>query len=81
MTIDNLIKKVTDSELEFLLSQAEEYCEDKEELAEYKKDVLSPLWKKFVMCESINDLRTVLEDELGIENPSEYILDNYIITK
>ena len=79
MTIDNLIKKVTDSELEFLASQAKEYCEDKEELAEYKKDVLSPLWKKFVMCESIDDLRTVLEDELGVENPSEYILDNYVI--
>jgi hypothetical protein len=81
MNIDILIKKVTDSELEFLASQAKEYCEDKEELAEYKKDVLSPLWKKFVMCESIDDLRAVLEDEIGIEDASEYILDNYIITK
>jgi hypothetical protein len=81
MNIDKLIKKVTDSELEFLLSQAEEYCEDKEEFAEWKKDVHDPLKKKFVNCESIDDLRAVLEEEIGIENPSEYILDNYIITK
>jgi hypothetical protein len=79
MNIDKLIKKVTDSELEFLTSQAKEYCESPEEFAEWKKDMHDPLKKKFVNCESINDLRTVLEDELGIENPSEYILDNYII--
>ena len=79
MNIDNLIKKVADSELEFLTSQAKEYCESPEEFAEWKKDVHDPLKKKFVNCESINDLRAVLEDELGIENPSEYILDNYII--
>ncbi len=81
MNLKDLIEKVAKQELEFLLSQAEEYCEDKEELAEWKNDVLSPLWKKFVMCESIDDLRAVLEEEIGIENPSEYILDNYIITK
>ena len=79
MNIDILIKKVADKELEFLTSQAKEYCESPEEFAEWKKDMHDPLKKKFVNCESINDLRTVLEDELGIENPSEYILDNYII--
>ena len=79
MNIDILIKKVADSELEFLTSQAKEYCEDKEELAGWKKDVHDPLKKKFVNCESINDLREVLEEELGIEDASEYILDNYII--
>ena len=79
MNIDILIKKVAESELEFLVSQAKEYCEDKEELAEWKKDIYDPLKKKFVNCESINDLREVLEDELGIEDASEYILDNYII--
>ena len=79
MNIDILIKKVADKELEFLTSQAKEYCEDKEEFAEWKKDVYDPLKKKFVNCESINDLRAVLEEELGIEDASEYILDNYII--
>ena len=81
MNIDILIKKVTDSELEFLASQAKEYCESPEEFAEWKKDVHDPLKKKFVNCESIDDLRAVLEDEIGIEDASEYILDNYIITK
>ena len=79
MNIDILIKKVADKELEFLTSQAKEYCESPEEFAEWKKDVHDPLKKKFVNCESINDLREVLEEELGIEDPSEYILDNYII--
>ena len=79
MNINDLIKKVADKELEFLVSQAKEYCEDKEEIAEWKKDIYDPLKKKFVNCESINDLREVLEDELGIEDASEYILDNYII--
>jgi hypothetical protein len=81
MELKDLIEKVAKQELEFLLSQAEEYCEDKEELAEWKKDVHDPLKKKFVNCESIDDLRAVLEEEIGTENPSEYILDNYIITK
>lgn len=79
MNINDLIKKVADSELEFLVSQAKEYCEDKDELAEWKKDEYDPLKKKFVNCESIDDLRAVLEEEIGIENPSEYILDNYVI--
>jgi len=79
MNINDLIKKVADKELEFLVSQAKEYCEDIEELVEWKKDVHDPLKKKFVNCESINDLREVLKDEIGIEDPSEYILDNYII--
>ena len=79
MNIDILIKKVSEAELEFLTSQAKEYCEGPEEFAEWKKEVHDPLKKKFVNCESINDLREVLEEELGIENPSEYILDNYII--
>jgi hypothetical protein len=81
MNLKDLIEKVAKQELEFLLSQAEEYCEDKKELAEWKKDVHDPLKKKFDDCESIDDLRAVLEEEIGIENPSEYILDNYIITK
>jgi uncharacterized protein (UPF0335 family) len=81
MELKDLIEKVAKQELEFLLSQAEEYCEDKEELAEWKKDVHDPLKKKFVNCESIDDLRAVLEEEIGVENSSEYILDNYIITK
>ena len=79
MNINDLIKKVSEAELEFLTSQANEYCENKQELMEWKKDVHDPLKKKFVNCESINDLREVLEDELGIEDASEYILDNYII--
>ena len=79
MNIDILIKKVADKELEFLVSQAKEYCESPEEIAGWKKDIYDPLKKKFVNCESINDLREVLEEEIGIENPSEYILDNYII--
>ena len=79
MNINDLIKKVADSELEFLTSQSKEYCESPEEIAEWKKDVHDPLKKKFVNCESINDLREVLEVELGIEDASEYILDNYII--
>ena len=79
MNINDLIKKVADKELEFLASQAKEYCEDEEELMAWKAEVHDPLKKKFVNCESINDLREVLEEELGIENPSEYILDNYII--
>lgn len=79
MNINDLIKKVADSELEFLTSQAKEYCEDKEELVEWKKDIYDPLKKKFVNCESINDLREVLEEEIGIEDASEYLLDNYII--
>ena len=81
MNLKDLIEKVAKQELEFLLSQAEEYCEDKEEFAEWKKDVHDPLKKKFVNCESIDDLRAVLEEEIGIEDASEYILDNYIITK
>ena len=81
MKLKDLIEKVAKQELEFLLSQAEEYCEDKEEFAEWKKDVHDPIKKQFVNCESIDDLRAVLEEEIGIENPSEYILDNYIITK
>ena len=81
MNIKDLIKKVADGELEFLTSQAKEYCEDKEELAEWKKDVHDPLKKQFDDCESIDDLRAVLEDEIGIEDASEYILDNYIITE
>lgn len=81
MNINDLIKKVADSELEFLVSQAKEYCEDKEELMAWKAEVHDPLKKKFVNCESINDLRAVLEEELGIEDPSKYILDYYIITK
>lgn len=81
MNIEDLIEKVAKQELEFLLSQAEEYCEDKEELAEWKKDVHDPIKKQFDDCESIDDLRAVLEEEIGIEDASEYILDNYIITK
>lgn len=81
MNIDILTKKVADSELEFLTSQAKEYCESPEEFAEWKKDVHDPLKKKFVNCESIDDLRAVLEEEIGIENPSEYILNYYVITK
>ena len=79
MNIQDLIKKVSEAELEFLASQANEYCESPEEIEEWKEDTYKPMQKLFVNCESINDLREVLEVELGIDNPSEYILDNYII--
>ena len=79
MNIQDLIKKVSEAELEFLASQANEYCESPEEIEEWKEDTYKPMQKLFADCESINDLREVLEEELGIENPSEYILDNYII--
>ena len=81
MKLKDLIEKVAKQELEFLLSQAEEYCEDKEELAEWKKDVYDFLQMKFAECKSMEDLKIVLEYEIGTENPSEYILNNYIITE
>lgn len=79
MNIDILIKKVSEAELEFLTSQANEYCESPEEIEEWKEDTYKPMQKLFADCESIDDLREVLEVELGIDNPSEYIFDNYII--
>ena len=77
--VEDIIKRVSESELGFLLSQAQEYCDGPEELEDWKKDVYESVQKRLRDCETIDDLRIALEEDLQIENPSEYILDNYII--
>ena len=77
--VEDLIKRVASEELEFLRNQASHYCESNEEFEEWLNDEYTKIKARYDACKTLKDLEIVVEEEIGVENPSEYILKNYVI--
>lgn len=72
---------VAKSELDYLESVAVNNVESEAELADYQEEELQPLKEQFSKAKDIEELAEILQNELGIDNPMEYILINYVIAK
>ena len=73
-----LKNEVIKQEIGYLESVAQSNCTP-EELLEYKKETLSVIRELFELSQDVESLGEALENELGIDNPLLYILDNYIL--
>jgi hypothetical protein len=73
-----LKNEVIKQEIGYLESVAQTHCTP-EEFQEYKEETLSVIRELFESAQDVEGLGEVLENELGIDNPYLYILDNFII--
>ena len=78
INVKDLIKRVAFEELEFLRNQASEYCESNEEFEEWLNGEYTKIKARYDACENLGQLETVVEEEIGVENPAQYILHNYV---
>jgi hypothetical protein len=76
--VEDLIKRVASEELGFLHNQASEYCESEEEFEEWLNDEYTKIKARYNACETLEQLETVVEEEVGVENAAQYILKNYV---
>jgi len=81
ITVDKLIKRVAQEELEFLRKQASDYCESNEEFEDWLNGEYTKIKARYDACKTLDDLELVVEEEIGVENPAHYILKNYAVGK
>ena len=77
--VEEIIARVTTIELGYLKEQARTVCETDEQFEGWMEEVYPDYERQFAQCETLQQFKSVLTEVFGVDNPSEYILDNYII--